>query len=64
MDSLRGARKAGKAPGRQDRINWAACEAPGKQERTYWTACEAPERHQGGRNATREAGKDPRGLGK
>ena len=35
MDSL-------KAPGRQERILWTACEAPGRQERITWTAWEAP----------------------
>ena len=40
MDSLGGTREA---PGRQDRINWTACEeAPGRQERAIWTAWEAP----------------------
>ena len=39
MDSLRGTREVGKT----------AWEAPGRQERINWAAIEAPGRHQGGR---------------
>ena len=57
MDSLGSSREAGKdqldsleAPGRQERINWTACEAPGRhqggtREAAIWTAWEAGKNH-------------------
>ena len=58
MDSLGGTREAGKDQLDSLRHQGGTREAPGRQERINWTACEAPGKHQGGRKGpigTREA---------
>ena len=58
MDSLGGTREAGKDQLNSLRHQGGTREAPGRQERINWTACEAPGKHQGGRKGpigTREA---------
>ena len=64
-----GAKGGTKAPGRQERANWTACEAPGRHQGGRKGPFGQPGRHQGGRTglieqpgrhqgSTREAGKD------
>ena len=53
MDSLGGTREA---PGRQERINWTACDAPGRHQGGRKEPFAPPGRHEGGTRETRRTG--------